>query len=111
MKEFDAVQEQILQGTEIVAEQEKKKEVILRGRERVVPGLTLWHYDYQTGLLKKANFDKQDLVINTLQLKNNWENPIHKKVTAGENSFHLQALNRKNAIRKLKNLGFKTFKE
>jgi hypothetical protein len=111
MKELDAVREQILQGTEIVAEQEKKKQVVLSKRERAIPGLTLWEYNYNTGVLRKAKFEKQDILVQTLQLKNNWENPVHKKVSAGESSFHLQALNRKNAIRKLQNLGFKTFKD
>lgn len=112
MKEFDAVQEAVLQGTEIVAEQEKKKELRLTQRQRPIKGHILWQYNYTNGILEQAKFNKEDVVIDSLNpiraLKN--ATVVHKVITNDE-CFYLQSLNKENAIRKLKKLGFKYFRD
>jgi len=54
------------QGIEIVAEQEKKKEVRLIERQRRIPGLILWQYNAESNVLDRAKFKQDTLVLNTL---------------------------------------------
>lgn len=105
MKEFDEI-DKALDGVEIRAEQEKKKEVKLIGKQRRIPGLTLWEFNKKTKDLEKAKFKKQDVILSTLDPTVVANSTTHHKVEINEGCFYFQALNKKNAQKKLKKLGF-----
>jgi len=89
---------------EIREEQQQKKEIKLLGRQRKVPGLILWEYNERTKLLIEAKYKKEDLVISSLSLS---PEDITKsnKVVVNENCVYIQALNFRNAKKKLKKMG------
>jgi len=85
---------------EIVAEQQQKKEIKLIGQQRKIPGLTLWEYNERTKELAPAQFKRQDFELTTLDP----EPPnlhISHRVHVNEGCIYFQALNRKNAEKKL----------
>ena len=100
MKELEPI-EQI--PIEIREEQEQKKEIRFIGSQRSVPGHTLFEYNYATKELNKAKFKIDTLEIKSLSIEHLKLN--HKKVIVNENCYYLQALNQKNAIKKLKKIG------
>lgn len=86
---------------EIVSEKEQKKEVKLIGRQRRIPGLTLWEFNRVTQELLPAQYKKEDVVISKLSTSK--EDLVKRNnVIVKENCFYFQALNEKNARRKLK---------
>lgn len=88
-------------GVEIKAEAEQKKEIKLVGQQRKVPGLTLWEYNENTKELKKAKFQKVNVMIHGLGMSPESIKNTHK-VVVNENCIYFQALNENNAKRKLK---------
>jgi hypothetical protein len=98
---------EILQGfkdseIEIRDEQQQKKEIKLIGRQRKVRGLTLFEYSEVTKLLSVAK--KQDFYLESLSLDPS-KLKISNKVEVNEHCIYFQALNRKNAIKKLQKAG------
>lgn len=86
---------------EIRDEQQQKKEIKLIGRQRKVRGLTLFEYNEKTKELSKAQYKKQDFSLESLSLDPS-QLKISSKVVVNENCIYFQALNRKNAIKKLR---------
>lgn len=110
MKELEpALNADKLQQQEIVAEQEKKKEVKLIGRQRKVRGLILWEYNENTRVLEPARF-KEDTIQFTFDQEVMKKRVAHKKVEVNDSCVYEQALNRRNAIRQLKKRGYNEFK-
>jgi hypothetical protein len=85
---------------EITAEKEQRKEIKLIGQQRKIPGLILWEFNTKTNELQPAQYKKEDVEIKSLDptpealTKRN-------KVVVNEHCIYFQALNRKNAIKKL----------
>ena len=80
----------------------KQKEYKLVGSQRKVAGHTLFEFNKSTKEIKAADI-KRECIIDFGANK-----PIYKtKTDMHENCIYIQALNIKNAIKKLKKLGFK----
>ena len=110
MKELEPIlNSDKLEQQEIVAEQEKKKEIKLIGRQRKVRGLTLWEYNENTKVLDRAKF-KQDTIRYTNDPEVMKRRVAHKKVNVNDSCVYEQALNRKNAIKQLRKRGYNEFK-
>jgi hypothetical protein len=88
--------------SEVHAEQDQKKEIKLIGKQRKIPGLTLFEFNTKTKKLTIAKFKTDE----TLELKSLSVNPEQlqksSKVIVNENCFYFQALNEKSARKKLK---------
>lgn len=89
---------------EIVEEKQQRKEIKLIGQQRKVPGLTLWEFNRKTKELNKAQFKKQDILINTLKVSASASTKSNR-VIVNEGCFYFQCLNRKNAMKHLKRFG------
>lgn len=89
----------------IHAEQQQKKEIKLIDRQRKIRGLILWEFNTLTKLLKAAEFKKQTFSLKVLSSKDH-DHEINHKVVVKENHIYFQALNRKNAERKLRKSGY-----
>lgn len=100
MKELEALKQEPI---EIREEQQQKKEIRFIGSQRSVPGHTLFEYNYKTNELQKAKFKIDTLEIKSLSIDHLQLN--HKKVIVNENCYYLQALNQKNALKKLIKIG------
>lgn len=94
---------------EIVEEQQQKKEIKLIGQQRKIPGLILWEYNENTGLVDRAKFNKTNVFISSLSQSVESITHTHK-VVVNENCVYIQALNLKNAIKQLKRLGYTNLK-
>lgn len=95
---------------ELGVEKEQKKEIKLVASQRRIPGLVLWSFNQNTKELKKADFVTEDFTIDFTK-----HNPVEdllkrSKVRIEENCLYFQALNRKNAIKKLEKAGIEIFK-
>lgn len=102
MKELDPIsQDKELTKTEIQAEQEKKKEVILIGKQRRIPTLTLWEYNTKNHTITPATFSKQDVVLESINELTSINSKISLRVDTREDCVYVQALNIKNAVKKL----------
>lgn len=109
MKELEsAIQENQLQSTEIVAEQEKKKEIKLVGRQRKMRGGILWEYNQKTHEIKRAQYTKEIAKFDFDTSRANQSTP--SKVNVKENCIYEQALNYKNIVKRLKKMGYTEFK-
>lgn len=97
MKEAVALEKK--EKIEIGIEKQEKKTLKLLGSQRHIPGLALWEYNNETGELKKAEFVKETITLRELSQKA--IQTIRKKIVMKEGCYYFQALNRKNAIRKL----------
>lgn len=84
---------------EIVAEQQQKKQIKLLGKQRKIRGLKLWEYNSSKNELKEAKFRRTNVVISCLNYS--YDRTETHKVIVNENCVYFQALNRKNAERKL----------
>jgi len=81
---------------EVVSQSAVKKEVKLIGQQLKKPGHTLFEYDKVTDVIKIATFKKQDLVLGSINSLT-----ISHKLDFKENCIYVQALNKKNAIKRL----------
>lgn len=79
-----------------VQEQEKKT-IKHIGSMRMVRGLTVFKYDLRFGTLEKA----------VMQTNVQTDGKIRHEIKVTDYDIYFQALNRKNAVRKLANLGYK----
>jgi hypothetical protein len=91
---------------EVQIEQQQKKEIKLIGKQRKIPGLTLWEYNTKTFDLDKAKYSKVDLHLKSLSSAEAALESRHK-VIVNEACIYFQALNEKNAERKVKKAGLK----
>lgn len=87
---------------EIAVEKQQRKEIKLIGRQRKIRGLTLWEFNMKSKELKPAQFKKQDFQISSLVPSPSGLS-ISNKVEVNEHCVYFQALNRLNAIKKIKN--------
>ena len=85
--------------TEIVKQAAVKKEARLIGSQLKVPGHTLFEYNTLTKTLEKATFKKQDLVLKYLDISTLH---INSRVEFKSDCIYVQALNKKNALKRLK---------
>jgi len=90
MKEILLEQDKALERPQIVAEQEKEKQLKFLGSLRKVPGLTMYECNLMTGDIKPA---KLDSIIDI-------EGNITRKLVIQPGCLYDQALNMKNAMRK-----------
>lgn len=89
---------------EIVEEEQQKKELKLIGQQRKMPGLTLWEYNEKTKVLEKAKYKPGSVFISSMSDK--IETTKTYILVVNENCVYFQALNQKNAARKLNKLGY-----
>jgi hypothetical protein len=101
MKELEN-QPQKKDSIEIIAQAEVKKEIKLIGSQRVIPGLTLWQFNLISGVLTKALFKSEDLVLDFTKHNPAKDLAKRKKVIIEENCVYFQALNTKNALKVLR---------
>ena len=87
---------------EICTEQQQKKVLKLIGQQRKIPGLTLWEFNLSTLSVRPAVFKKVNVEVSSLNEKVN--QTVRSRVEVGENCFYIQALNLKNAVKKIKKL-------
>lgn len=85
---------------EIVAEKQQQKEIKLIGRQRKIRGHILWEFNQKTKQLQPARYRKQDFQIASLEPSKS-ALAISNKVEVKEHCIYFQALNRKNAEKKL----------
>lgn len=96
----EAIELEKSEKIEISIEQQEKKTVKLINSQRHIPGLTLWEYNENTKELNKAEYHKEDLVLD--DFSDRVESRVHRKrVHIKEGCQYFQALNRKNALRKI----------
>lgn len=88
---------------EIAEEREQKKEIKLIGQQRKIPGLILFEYNEKTKVLQRAQFQKENVVITSLSMSPESIKHQHK-VVVNENCVYIQALNEKNALKKVAKL-------
>ena len=98
MKEL--LKEFINSQVEIVEEQQQRKEVKLIGQQRKIKGLTLWEYNQKSKELIPAKFQKVSVSISALGDSPLDINDVFK-VNIKEGCIYFQALNKKNALKKL----------
>lgn len=101
MKELEALKQEII---EIREEQEQRKELKFIGSQRKIIGHTLFEFNYKTGSIKPASFKTETLEIKSLS-DDKSSRDSHRKVEVNEHCFYIQALNKRNAVRKMIKLG------
>jgi hypothetical protein len=88
---------------EIAVEKQQQKEIKLIGSQRKIRGLILWEYNRKEKTLQPAKYKKQDFSIKSLTPSPS-ELHVSNKVQVNEYCTYFQALNRKNAEKKLKQM-------
>lgn len=73
--------------------EEKRQNLI--GSLKAIRGLTLWEIEKETGEIKAAVFEE----VNA-SMKNGKEGGLKKKLLMKKGCFYVEALNKKNALRK-----------
>jgi hypothetical protein len=86
---------------EIVAEEQQRKEIKFIGKQIRRRGLTLWELNLKEKTLEPATFKKENVAVKSLK-PTEASSVKHLKVDAKEDCIYFQALNRKNAIAKVK---------
>lgn len=71
----------------------------VRRKQRKIRGLKLWEYNSSKNELKEAKFRRTNVVISCLN--DSYDRTETHEVIVNENCVYFQALNRKNAERKL----------
>jgi hypothetical protein len=95
MKELENLQKD---AVKIHAQAEKKKEVKFLGSQRKIKGLILWEFDLETKILQPARYKSQRVVLS----KQKGMSKTRLEVDIKQKGLYIQALNRENAVRKLK---------
>jgi hypothetical protein len=95
---------------EIVAEKQQQKGIKLIDRQRKIRGHILWEYNQETHELKPATYKKQDYQVTSLEPSPSALS-ISNKVQVNDKCVYFQALNRKNAKKKLAQIGIKLIRE
>lgn len=85
-----------INATEINLKQKKQHEFKLVGRQRRIPGLTMWCINLKTGEIKKAPIDHSKAIdFKTRE-------PIYRdRIVIEPNCLYRQCLNRKSFIKRL----------
>ena len=78
---------------EIVSQVQQKKQIKFIGSQRSIPGLTLWQFNTETKSLNKAKFKQTNYTLNGSK---------RSQVIIEDNCIYFQALNMKNALKKVK---------
>ena len=81
---------------EVISQSAVKKEIKLIGQQLKKPGHTLFEYDKILKVIKVALFKKQDFILSSSR-----NLTVSHKVDYKENCIYVQALNKKNAIKRL----------
>lgn len=97
MKELN---NQTIDKIEIQAEQQQRKEIKLIGQLKKIAGLTLFEYNTTTKEVKPATYSKVDYKLESLSEKPE-EMQVNYKVLIREECMYIQALNKKNALKKI----------
>jgi len=97
MKEFDE-----LPTPDKTTEVREVKKQTLLGQMVVQRGLTLFEYDPETKILEEANFSS--VITEGMHLKKH-KRQTHKILERKKGCIYFQALNRRNAIKKLQRIG------
>lgn len=84
---------------EIVEERQQEKQIKLIGKQRKIPGLTLWEFNHSTKQLSKAKYKPVSVMISASL--NDSETTRVFKCVVNENCLYFQALNEPNARKKL----------
>lgn len=95
---------------EIVAEKQQQKVIKLIGQQRKIRGHILWEYNHKTHELNPATYKKQDFKLESL-VPSSAAMSISNKVQVNDHCDYFQALNRKNAKKKLAQLGINIIRE
>lgn len=87
-------------GTRVELQQKKQQEYRLIGKQRKVAGHTLFEFDRQTKEIRPAD------VAHTAYIDAGTGRPVYKnRAEIKQGCFYIQALNAKNAAKKLHKLG------
>lgn len=89
----------------IHAEQQQKKEIKLIDKQRKIRGLTLWEFNSTEKTLCPAEYKKVNYELKSLSSQDQ-ELVINHKVIVKESCIYFQALNRKNAEKKIRKAGY-----
>lgn len=90
----------ILSKSEVETVQQKKNELKHIGSLKKVPGHTLFSFNYDTGEIKRAEFER-NVTLNI------YGQPIYEeRVLVEKSCYYEQALNEKNFIKRLKRRGY-----
>lgn len=94
---FDVIPKYLVAQTEVKVQERKQHEFKLIGRQRKVPGHTLFSVNLKTGEIKAAPVERS----NVIDFKTK-EPTFRERIVVEPNCLYRQALNKKNFIRKLK---------
>jgi hypothetical protein len=84
----------------ILSEQQQRKEIKLIGRQNKIPGLTLWEFNESTKMLNPASFKPESVFISSCDGVHDTTRTY--SVITNPQCIYFQALNKKNAERKLR---------
>jgi hypothetical protein len=102
IKDFEILKEDKI---EIQAEQQQRKEIKLIGSQRKIGGLTLWEFNFKDKTLSPAEYSKVNYELKSLSSVDQDMIVKHRVITK-EHCQYFQALNRKNALKKIKKAGY-----
>jgi len=92
MKDF--VPEIKVREEQVIQAEEKRENLI--GSLQSTPGLTLWEIEIETREVRAAEFEEVNVDI-----KEGKEGGLRKKLLMKKKCFYVEALNKKNALRKM----------
>lgn len=92
MKELN---QHIKPAISIPAQKQIDKKQVLVGRMVIKPGMKCFEFNYKTGEIKVAEFEKQNIVLTGSAI-----NRISRKVISKENCLYCVAINQNNAEKK-----------
>lgn len=72
----------------------------LLGSKLLTKGLILWEFNVVDKTLIKAEYSENKIILNTLN-KNDPNNVTKKKIIVKSNCIYIEALNEKNAVKKI----------
>lgn len=100
---------------ELPIEQQEKKEILFKGSLTKVPGHIMWEFDILNGELRRAKYKEEKTMVIDFLISEKDELKLtpdlikkRKRIATKETCIYFQALNLKNAIKKLKKNGVLT---
>lgn len=101
MNFFEQGKKDVMQETEMEILQKQKHEQVFIGSTRRIPGLTMFSFNTETKEIKVAPI-KRDVIFDYRT-----RTPLYNQsIVIEKNCIYLQALNKKNFIKKLKRYGY-----
>lgn len=101
MNFFEQGKKDVMQETEMEILQKQKHEQVFIGSTRRIPGLTMFSFNTETKEIKVAPI-KRDVIYDYRT-----RTALYKQsIVIEKNCIYLQALNKKNFIKKLKRYGY-----